>query len=101
VVFLGLEQIPRSWLTSCSLPFSESTVAEAGALTVAGQWRNFTAFPSILAKTVVWSAASLRLSSRDAMERVSMTSTFITASLRQVKRLFLSAGIVFCLMNVC
>jgi len=26
---------------------------EAGALTVAGQWRNFTAFPSILANTIV------------------------------------------------
>jgi hypothetical protein len=29
------------------------TVMEAGALTVAGQWRSFTAFPSILAIAVV------------------------------------------------
>jgi hypothetical protein len=29
------------------------TGAEAGALTVAGQWRNFTAFPSILTIAVV------------------------------------------------
>jgi hypothetical protein len=30
-----------------------TTEAEAGALTVAGQWRNFTAFPSILAIILV------------------------------------------------
>jgi hypothetical protein len=30
-----------------------STLAEPGALTVAGQWRNFTAFPSILTIAVV------------------------------------------------
>jgi hypothetical protein len=36
---------------------TESTVTQAGALTVAGQWRSFTAFPSILAITVVnWAA---------------------------------------------
>jgi hypothetical protein len=29
------------------------TGSEAGALTVAGQWRNFTAFPNILAIAVV------------------------------------------------
>ncbi len=32
---------------------TESTVNRAGALTVAGQWRTFTAFPIILAITVV------------------------------------------------
>jgi hypothetical protein len=36
---------------------TESTVTEAGALTVAGQWRSFTAFPSILAFTVMNNAA--------------------------------------------
>ena len=36
---------------------TESTVNEAGALTVAGQWRSFTAFPSILAIAVVKCAA--------------------------------------------
>jgi hypothetical protein len=48
----------------------------AGALTVAGQWRNFTAFPNILAFAVVRFAA-LFSSSRYAMEQFSMTSTFI------------------------
>jgi hypothetical protein len=79
----------------------ESTVTEAGALTVAGQWRNFTAFPSILAITVVKCAAQVGVSSRDAMERVSMTSTFIAGSLREVKRVFVDAGIIFCVVNVC
>jgi hypothetical protein len=100
--FTGLEKsIKRPWLNSCPHPLPESTVAEAGALTVAGQWRNFTAFPSILAITMVKCAAQLRVSSRDAMERVSMTSTFIAAYLREVKRLFMVAGNVFCGMNVC
>jgi hypothetical protein len=35
------------------LPSIQSTMMLAGALTVAGQWRSFTAFPSILAITVV------------------------------------------------
>jgi hypothetical protein len=34
-----------------------TTGIEAGALTVAGQWRNFTAFPGILAIAVVKCAA--------------------------------------------
>jgi hypothetical protein len=38
-------------------PAPNTTGGEAGALTVAGQWRNFTAFPSILAIAVVKSAA--------------------------------------------
>ena len=37
-----------------------TTGIEAGALTVAGQWRNFTAFPSILAIAVVKCAAPLK-----------------------------------------
>jgi len=43
----------------------------AGALTVAGQWRNFTAFPNILAIAVVNCATSER-SGSDGMELVSM-----------------------------
>ena len=35
----------------------DTTAQEAGALTVAGQWRNFTAFPSILAIAVMSSIA--------------------------------------------
>jgi hypothetical protein len=34
-------------------PMPNRTGREAGALTVAGQWRNFTAFPSILVISVV------------------------------------------------
>ena len=41
------------WLKSCLGPVNETTRTVAGALTVAGQWRSFTAFPSILAITVV------------------------------------------------
>jgi hypothetical protein len=59
--FQWLQGIPRSaekpWLNSCPHPTTQKTVTEAGALTVAGQWRNFTAFPSILAITVVNFAA--------------------------------------------
>jgi hypothetical protein len=51
---------------------TQSTVKETRALTVAGQWRIFTAFPSILAISVVYKAAQLRRS-RDVMEQVSMT----------------------------
>jgi hypothetical protein len=43
----------------------------AGALTVAGQWRSFTAFPSILAIAVVGCAAVFE-GSRYAMEQISM-----------------------------
>jgi hypothetical protein len=42
------------WLVSC---FRSTTNFEAGALTVAGQWRNFTAFPSILTIAVMNGAA--------------------------------------------
>jgi hypothetical protein len=36
---------------------TDTTVCKTGALTVAGQWRNFTAFPSILAIFMVNYAA--------------------------------------------
>jgi hypothetical protein len=45
---------------------------KAGALTVAGQWRIFTAFPSILAIAVVKSTTPWR-SGSDAMKQTSMT----------------------------
>ena len=48
----------------------------AGALTVAGQWRSFTAFPSILAIAVVVCAAICK-GSRYGTEQISMPSTFI------------------------
>jgi hypothetical protein len=56
-----------------------------GALTVAGQWRSFTAFPSILTISVMNDAAQQFLSSRDVMERISMPSTFIAANAPEVK----------------
>jgi len=36
---------------------ADTTADEAGALTVAGQWRSFTAFPSILTIAVMKRAA--------------------------------------------
>ena len=39
----------QSWLSALAATTAEGT----GALTVAGQWRTFTAFPSILAIAVV------------------------------------------------
>jgi hypothetical protein len=56
-----------------------------GALTVAGQWRNFTAFPSILTISVVDYAAPLWSRNDDAMNAISMVSTFINGSGREVK----------------
>lgn len=44
----------------------------AGALTVAGQWRSFTAFPSILAIAVVESTTPW-WSGSDVMKQTSMT----------------------------
>jgi hypothetical protein len=60
------------------LPFGNPilTGTEAGALTVAGQWRTFTAFPSILAIAIVNCTAPQK-SSLNIMKRFSMTSTFI------------------------
>jgi hypothetical protein len=46
----------QPWLKS-SLGNPNTTDTQRGALTVAGQWRNFTAFPSILAIAVVNYAA--------------------------------------------
>jgi len=48
----------QPWLKSCILRSPKTTGGETGALTVAGQWRNFTAFPSILAIAVVKCTAS-------------------------------------------
>jgi hypothetical protein len=65
-------------------PRHKTTESEAGALTVAGQWRTFTAFPNILAIAVVsCAAASSRCS--DVMESTSMTSTLIAGKAREVK----------------
>jgi len=59
VVFWGVPHLAKlPWLNSCLFPSPDTTGSEAGALTVAGQWRNFTAFPSILAIAVVNCAAS-------------------------------------------
>jgi hypothetical protein len=64
----------KPWLKACLVPMLDRTGTEAGALTVAGQWRNFTAFPSILAIAMV-SLATAQCSSIYAMEAISMTST--------------------------
>jgi hypothetical protein len=50
----------------------------AGALTVAGQWRNYTAFPNIQAIAVVNSIAILSSDHR-VIKRSLTTSTFIKA----------------------
>jgi len=52
----------KPWLDILLCSNVTTTRREADALTVAGQWRNFTAFPSILAIAVVgcagaWAAA--------------------------------------------
>ena len=64
------------WLKSCLGPVNETTRTVAGALTVAGQWRSFTAFPSILTIAVL-NCAAPRKGSLYAMEQFSMSSTFI------------------------
>ncbi len=61
------------------------TGSEAGALTVAGQWRSFTAFPSILAIAVVSCAAALS-GCNDVTKLLSMTSTFIAGETFKVKK---------------
>ena len=61
-----------------------TTAVETGALTVAGQWRSFTAFPNILAIAMM-SCAAARDRSSDVMETTSMTSTFIAGMAREVK----------------
>jgi hypothetical protein len=72
VVFKSLALVRRrgsSWLL-------HSTKVEQVALTVAGQWRNFTAFPSILTIAVMSCAAHL-LSGSDVINPISMISSFI------------------------
>jgi hypothetical protein len=66
------------------LPFADTTSIEASALTVAGQWRSFTAFPSILAITVVRYAARYG-SSGDGMKQTFMPSMVINVARREVK----------------
>jgi hypothetical protein len=63
---------------------TQTTVTESGALTVAGQWRTFTAFPSILARNVV--SHTMLQRSRDDIERLSMSSTFIATIGSKVKK---------------
>ena len=77
-VVVGSFRIARNfpWLNSCFLPSSNSTGAKAEALTVAGQWRSFTAFPSILAIAVV-KALPKTIRQPCLMETTSMTSTVI------------------------
>jgi hypothetical protein len=60
------------------LPFGNLilTGTEAGALTVAGQWRTFTAFPSILAIAIM-NCTAPQESSLNIMKRFFITSTFI------------------------
>jgi hypothetical protein len=56
VVQWGLWFPPKTQADSCRL--THTTGSQAGALTVAGQWRTFTAFPSILAIVVISRAAT-------------------------------------------
>jgi hypothetical protein len=69
-----------SWLPA----LADTTAIEASALTVAGQWRSFTAFPSILAITVVRYAARYG-SSGDGMKQTFMPSIVINVARREVK----------------
>jgi hypothetical protein len=69
------------WLVPCP---GFATGRWTGALTVAGQWRSFTAFPSILAIAVV-SCAAFCKGSRYGMKQISMPSTFIDGKRREVK----------------
>jgi hypothetical protein len=61
VVFSGhSREAKQPWLNSClsiRSPIAWWTRREAGALTVAGQWRIFTAFPNILTIAVMNCAA--------------------------------------------
>jgi len=63
---------------------TDRTSQRTRALTVAGQRRNFTVFPSILAIAVVEFAAP-SMSSHDGMKRISIPSTFIDETGRKVK----------------
>jgi hypothetical protein len=58
---------------------------EQGALTVAGQWRNFTAFPSILTIAVISCAAQL-LSGSDVINPISMISSFMAGAEYEIKK---------------
>jgi len=81
----GSAQSETHGLKSCSNPAPLYTTAgKTGALTVAGQWRSFTAFPNILAIAMM-SGAEAQGRSSDVMETTSMTSTFIAGSTWEVK----------------
>jgi len=77
---------PQRWgFALAGVLLGAKTNSITGALTVAGQWRNFTAFPSILTISVVDYAAPQRSRNDDAMNAISMVSTFINGSGREVK----------------
>ena len=83
--FLGsCSRSRRTRLNFFPHPMTQPTVTEPGALTVAGQWRSYTAFPSILAIKVV-NCTIPSSCSRDVIEQLSMTSTFIAAIGSNVK----------------
>jgi len=50
-----------------------TTARKTGALTVAGQWRSFTAFPSILTIAMMSEDEAIACRSNDAMETTSTT----------------------------
>ncbi len=56
----------------------DTTGQAAEALTVAGQWRSFTAFPSILAIAEI-DPLPINAAAKNYMEQFSMSSTFIAA----------------------
>ena len=81
--FSGKRAIPQSAESPAHQPPSPNVTTTAnkrGALTVAGQWRTFTAFPCILAIAVVCCAVALS-GRNDVMEAISMTSTFIAGTM--------------------
>jgi hypothetical protein len=85
---MGVSLAETPGLKPCLVPSPQSmTARKTGALTVAGQWRSFTAFPSILAIAVM-SRAAAQGGGSDGMETTSMTSTFIAGPAGEVKRRF-------------
>jgi hypothetical protein len=81
---MGVSSAETPGLKTCLVPLPQSmTARKTGALTVAGQWRSFTAFPNILAIAVM-SRADARGSGSDGMETTSMTSTFIAGPVSEV-----------------
>jgi hypothetical protein len=64
---------------------ADTTAIEASALTVAGQWRSFTAFPSILAITVV-SYTARSVSSEDGIDKFHAMNGYKRTALWSQKR---------------